>query len=63
MARSSPRSTAQSGRTALRCRVGLHAYLARHNERGETFQECRRCHKFRDPTPFMGSVGRGPFSG
>lgn len=43
--------------------MGLHAYLSRHNERGETFQECRRCKKYRDPTPFMGPVGRGPFSG
>ena len=58
-----PGTAARSPRRSLRCRMGLHAYLSRHNERGETFQECRRCKKYRDPTPFMGPVGRGPFSG
>lgn len=50
-------------RRALRCRLRRHAWVARGNEIGEQFLECRRCHKFNDPTPFTGPVGRGWFAG
>ena len=50
-------------RRSLRCRLGRHAWVARSNELGEHFLECRRCHKFNDPTPMMGPAGPGWFAG
>ena len=55
--------SALTPRRSLRCRLRRHAWVARSNERGEHFLECRRCHKFNDPTPFMGPPGRGWFAG
>ena len=48
---------------SLRCRVGRHAWVIRGNEFGERFLECRRCHRFRDPMPISGPVGRGHWAG
>ena len=50
-------------RRPLRCRLRRHAWVARSNELGEHFFECRRCHKFNDPSPITGPVGRGWFAG
>lgn len=57
-----PPSGQQPSRS-LRCRLRRHAWVARSNELGEHYFECRRCHKFNDPTPITGPPGRGWASG
>jgi hypothetical protein len=43
----------------LLCRLGLHRWGDRFNDRGEHYRECNRCRKYREPP---GRGGAAPFA-